>query len=222
MSQGVNPRGTLLTVAVAGQSHHRPAEGDQPPPVSASRAGHTDGNRRAKQDLIVQAAKNVLAREGLAACTARSVADASPLTKSAIHYYFNDINEIIDLAVSGHVATMLRALRRVADQASDPDERLWRVINTYLTTFVDQPHAAFLWFEYWISAGRRTSLTAAEHMLDEVRSFLVELLAPLSPPDPDETANAVLSWLLGTIVQQHVRPRTQEQLHSELLRILSA
>lgn len=188
---------------------------------AASRAKHTDSNRRAKQDQIVDAAKDVLAREGLAACTARSVADASPLTKSAIHYYFNDINEIIDLAVSGHVDAMLGALRRVADEASDPGERLWRVIHTYLTTFVDQPHAAFLWFEYWISAGRRASLAAAQHMLDEVRAFLVELLSHLALPDPDETANAVLSWLLGTIVQQHVRPRTQEQLRRELDRVIS-
>ena len=209
MSQGVNPRGTLLLVSGAAQP-------------SPSRARHTDGNRRAKQDQIIEAAKNVLAREGLAACTARSVADASPLTKSAIHYYFNDINEIIDLAVAGHVDTMLGALRRVADAEPDPGERLWRVIHTYLTTFVDQPHAAFLWFEYWISAGRRASLSAAAHMLDEVRTFLVELLAHLPLPDPDETADTVLSWLLGTIVQQHVRPRTQDQLRGELDRVINA
>jgi AcrR family transcriptional regulator len=207
---------------VAGaQSHYRPPAGGTPSPASASRAKHTDGNRRAKQDQIVAAAKNVLAREGLAACTARSVADASPLTKSAIHYYFNDINEIIDRAVAGHVDALLGALRRVADEATDPHDRLWLVVDTYLTTFVDQPHAAFLWFEYWISAGRRKSLTAAEEMLDQVRLFLVDLIADLPLTDPDETAHAVLSWLLGTIVQQHVRPRTQDQLHRELDRVLS-
>ena len=145
MSQRVNGRGTLIRVAGAAQP-------------SASRAKHTDGNRRAKQDQIIEAAKEVLAREGLAACTARSVADASPLTKSAIHYYFNDINEIIDRAVAAHVDAMLGALRRVAGQVTDPRERLSRVVDTYLATFVDQPHAAFLWFEYWISAGRRESL----------------------------------------------------------------
>jgi AcrR family transcriptional regulator len=188
---------------------------------SAGRAENTDGNRRAKQDQIVQAAKEVLAREGLAACTARSVADASPLTKSAIHYYFNDINEIIDRAIDAHVDAMLGALRRVAEQATDPQERLWYVVDTYLSTFVDQPHAAFLWFEYWISAGRRASLDAADDMLDRVRAFLVELIAALPVADADATAHAVLSWLLGTIVQQHVRPRTQAQLRTELDRVLA-
>lgn len=191
---------------------------------SASRAKHTDGNRRAKQDQIIEAAKDVLAREGLAACTARSVADASPLTKSAIHYYFNDINEIIDAAMAGHVDALLAALRNVAEETAEPRERLWRVIDSYLGAFVDQPHAAFLWFEYWISAGRRASLTAAGEMLDQARVFLAETIAQLpcaDGADPGETAHGVLSWLLGTIVQQHVRPKTQAQLRRELDRLLS-
>ncbi|HJP79643.1 MAG TPA: TetR family transcriptional regulator [Pseudonocardiaceae bacterium] len=183
-------------------------------------AGSAGDNRRAKQDQIIEAAKHVLARDGLAACTARSVADASPLTKSAIHYYFNDINEIIDRAVAGHIDAMLGALRKVVDDADEPRERLWRVVHIYLTEFVDQPHAAFLWFEYWISAGRRASLTAAEQQLDQVRAFLVDLMTGLPLADPDETAHAVLSWLLGTIVQQHVSPRTLEQLRGELDRVL--
>lgn len=183
---------------------------------------NTDDNRRKKQDQIIEAAKDVLAREGLAACTARSVADASPLTKSAIHYYFNDINEIIDRAVSGHVGAMIGALRKVAAEATDPRERLWRVVEVYLTRFVNEPHAAFIWFEYWISAARRESLTAAQQMLDEVRAFLVELISELSlAADADETAHAVLSWLLGTIVQQHVRPKTPDELRRELDRMLS-
>src|SRR5581483_7344263 len=100
----------------------------------------------------------VLAEGGLAACTARAVADASPLTKSAIHYYFNDINEIIDQAVLAHLDAMLEGLRADANRISDPDERLWAVLDAYLATFADQPHAAFLWFEYWVSAGRRGAL----------------------------------------------------------------
>jgi AcrR family transcriptional regulator len=205
VSQFVDPPGTLLGVVAAGRVKN-----------------NTDDNRRKKQDQIIEAAKDVLAREGLAACTARSVADASPLTKSAIHYYFNDINEIIDRAVSGHVGAMIGALRKVAAEATDPRERLWRVVEVYLTRFVNEPHAAFIWFEYWISAARRESLTAAQQMLDEVRAFLVELISELSlAADADETAHAVLSWLLGTIVQQHVRPKTPDELRRELDRMLS-
>src|SRR5690348_7536488 len=91
-------------------------------------------NQRVKRAQIIDAAKEVLATQGLAACTARAVADASPLTKSAIHYYFHDIDEIVDEAMAGHVDAMLTNLRHVADQA-EPDERLWRVVEAYLATF---------------------------------------------------------------------------------------
>ena len=163
----------------------------------------------------------VLAREGLAACTARAVADASPLTKSAIHYYFSDINEIVDQAVLGHVDAMLAGLRENAAHTADPRERLWAVISAYLATFADQPHAAFLWFEYWVSAGRRDALGTAQQMLGNVNALLRDLLADLVEGDPDETAHALLSWLLGTVVQQHVRPRTSTALRDEVDMILS-
>jgi AcrR family transcriptional regulator len=191
-------------------------------PSGAGRAGHTARNRLAKRDQIIEAAKTVLAREGLAACTARAVADASPLTKSAIHYYFNDINEIVDQAVLGHVDAMLAGLQENAARTADPRERLWAVINAYLATFADHPHAAFLWFEYWVSAGRRDSLGTAEQMLTNVHALLRDLLADLVAGDPDETAHALLSWLLGTVVQQHVRPRTTAALHNEVDMIVNS
>jgi AcrR family transcriptional regulator len=190
-------------------------------PSEAGRARHTARNRLAKRDQIIEAAKVVLAREGLAACTARAVADASPLTKSAIHYYFSDINEIVDEAVLGHVDAMLAGLRENAAQTADPRERLWAVISAYLATFADQPHAAFLWFEYWVSAGRRDALGTAQQMLGNVNALLRDLLADLVEGDPDETAHALLSWLLGTVVQQHVRPRTSTALRDEVDMILN-
>jgi AcrR family transcriptional regulator len=185
-------------------------------PAESPREGYASRNRRAKRDQIIDAAKEVLAREGLAACTARAVADASPLTKSAIHYYFNDINEIVDQAVLAHLDAMLESLHEQANRITNPDERLWAAINAYLATFADKPHAAFLWFEYWISASRRNSLDTVDHMLGKVHAFLLDLLNDLAPNNPDETAHALLSWLLGTVVQQHVHPRPAAALRHEI------
>ncbi len=83
------------------------------------------------------------------------MAEASPLTKSAINYYFASLDEIIDLAMAAHVEAMLGGLRTAAGQHTDPYQRLHAVIQGYLDTFADRPHAAFLWFEYWIAVSRR-------------------------------------------------------------------
>ncbi|HEX3922957.1 MAG TPA: TetR family transcriptional regulator [Streptosporangiaceae bacterium] len=185
-----------------------------------SRAGHTADNRRAKRDQIIEAARDVLARDGVAACTARAVADASPLTKSAIHYYFRDVDEIIDQAMAAHVNAMLTSLRDVAGQPAGPHDRLWAVISAYLATFADKPHAAFLWFEYWVTASRRHSLDRASQMLADVEALFRGLLEDMPVDNPGQTAHLLLSWLLGTIVQQHTRPTSAAALHGELTRIL--
>jgi AcrR family transcriptional regulator len=188
-------------------------------------------NQDSKRRQIIEAAREVLARDGLAGCTARAVAEASPLTKSAINYYFASMDEIIDLAVAAHVEAMLVALRQTAEQHRDPYRRLHAVVQAYLDTFADQPHAAYLWFEYWIAASRRQAPAPVAAMLDAVRDLLVELLskllAPLPDsagrpaPDPAQAANALLSWLLGSIVQQQVHPLAPATLAAEIDRLLS-
>ena len=188
-------------------------------------------NQDSKRHQIIEAAREVLARDGLAGCTARAVADASPLTKSAINYYFASMDEIIDLAVAAHVEAMLVALRQVAERHRDPYRRLHAVVQAYLDTFADQPHAAYLWFEYWIAASRRQAPAPVAAMLDAVRDLLVELLGELPTqqpdptgrpgPDPAQAANALLSWLLGSIVQQQVHPLAPATLAAEIDRLLS-
>ena len=91
-------------------------------------------NQDSKRRQIIEAAREVLARDGLACCTARAVADASPLTKSAINYYFASMDEIIDLAVAAHIEAMLVALRQVAEHHHDPYRRLHAVVQAYLDT----------------------------------------------------------------------------------------
>jgi AcrR family transcriptional regulator len=172
-----------------------------------------------KRKQIVEAARTVLARDGVAGCTARAVADASPLTKSAIHYYFRDIDEIVDAAVAAHLEAMLAGLREVARSVDDPEQRLRAVIAAYLDTFADRPYAAFLWFEHWIAAGRRGERAPVEAMLSSVEALFDELLTARGAPGD---ARALVSWLLGTVVQQHVRPLDPQGLDAEVERILGA
>lgn len=178
-------------------------------------------NQREKRELIIAAAREVLAREGLAACTARAVADASPLTKSSVHYYFRDVDEIVDQAMSAHLDAVLGTLRHAADAEPNPTERPWRVIDTYLTTFRDKPHAALLWFEYWIDLSRRGATGSIADDLSRIRSFLRAVLLDAQHPDADAAADATLSWLLGAVVQQNVAPRPDHTRRSELQRLLA-
>ncbi|TNC21098.1 TetR/AcrR family transcriptional regulator [Amycolatopsis alkalitolerans] len=173
-------------------------------------------NQLAKQEQIVDAARRVLVRDGLAGCTARAIADASPLTKSAIHYYFSDLDLLIDRAMAALVTDFLAELRTVATKYDDPEERLWAVLEAYLDTFASNPNAAFGWFEYWVAVGRAKHVRAAEAMLRSVIELLTDLLGDLGIDDPRARARALQSYLLGAIVQQNVRRRPFATLREEI------
>src|SRR5882757_5968523 len=92
-------------------------------------------NQLEKRERIVEAAKTVLVENGLAGCTARAVAAAGPLTKSAIHYYFHDMDELIDQAMAAHIAAFVSAIRQAAARHTDAVERFWSAVDEYLTIF---------------------------------------------------------------------------------------
>ncbi|WP_116100844.1 TetR/AcrR family transcriptional regulator [Amycolatopsis thermalba] len=173
-------------------------------------------NQLAKQEQIVEAARRVLARDGLAGCTARAIADASPLTKSAIHYYFTDIDVLVDRAMAAHVTAFLDELREVAERHADPREKLWAVLESYLDSFAKETESAFLWFEYWIAVSRADHPEAIEAMLRSVTELLTELLAGVGVIDPRARARALMSYLLGAVVQQRVRRRPFATLREEI------
>ncbi|MEV4150404.1 TetR family transcriptional regulator [Amycolatopsis sp. NPDC049691] len=180
------------------------------------RSDRLSPNQLAKQEQIVEAARTVLARDGLAGCTVRAIADAGPLTKSAIHYYFADIDVLIDRAMAAHITAFAAGLREVAAKHDDPRTRLFAVLEEYLSVFAANPNAAFLWFEYWIAAGRAQHPQAIDAMLTSLTELLAELLAPLDVDDPRARARALLSYLLGTVVQQRVRPRPFAALRGDI------
>jgi AcrR family transcriptional regulator len=160
-------------------------------------------NQAEKRRQIVEAARVVLARDGLAACTARTVAESSPLTKSAIHYYFSDMDKLIDEAMAGHIAAFGARLR---DAAAPGPDRLWHAIREYLTVFTTNPGALLLWYEYWIDSVRRGRSAAIDLMFRDVKAIFTELLAAAGSSTPDAHAHALLSYLIGTATQQAVTP----------------
>ncbi|MFD9892127.1 TetR/AcrR family transcriptional regulator [Amycolatopsis sp. NPDC059027] len=184
--------------------------------VVPGRSEQLSPNQLHKQQQIVEAARVVLARDGLAGCTVRAIAEAGPLTKSAIHYYFADIDVLIDRAMAAHINTFAAGLRAVAERHTDPRERLFKVTEAYLDEFADRPNAAFLWFEYWIAAGRAQHPQAIDAMLTSITELLAELLSPLDVDDPRARARALLSYLLGAVVQQRVRPRSYATLRGDI------
>ena len=74
------------------------------------------------------------------------------MAKSAIHYYFATMEEIVDRAMAGHIQGFVDRLRGVGARHEDPTDRFWAVVRDYLDCFDEQPSIAPLWFGYWVAA----------------------------------------------------------------------
>ncbi|MFC4585340.1 TetR/AcrR family transcriptional regulator [Sphaerisporangium corydalis] len=183
---------------------------------SEGQARRWSPNQRAKQEQIIEAAREVITRDGLAACTARAVADASPLTKSAIHYYFDDMDEIVDLAMARHMSGCLDRIGDAANRHERPVDRFWAAVRTYLEIFAERPNAALLWFSYWVDVGQKGRLEPIDRMHQAMIGVLHDLLADVPVDDPPARAHALFSYLLGTLTQQAVRPVPFSELMPEI------
>jgi AcrR family transcriptional regulator len=169
-----------------------------------------------KRQLIVEAAMRVLMREGLSGCTARAVAAESPLTKSAIHYYFDSIEEIVDAAMDAHLDGFLGRLREVAAAHDEPVERFWAVVEDYLQTFADHPGSARVWFAYWLQNVERGRLERDEQLQDRIAGVLTELLTEAGIEDSPARARALFSYLIGALLRQQAHPVSFAELRPEL------
>jgi AcrR family transcriptional regulator len=174
---------------------------------SAVMNGKISPNQAEKRQQIIEAAKGVLAREGLAKCTTRAIADASPLTKSAIHYYFTDLDDIIDQAMESHITAFTERINTAAAREAEPFERLWAAASEYLTIFSELPSALALWYEYWVDAVRRGRLAPAEGMFVTITGIFTGLLTELGVSQPELRGPALTSFLVGAVTQQAVSPR---------------
>lgn len=173
-------------------------------------------NQLDKRRRIVEAARTVLARDGLAGCTARAVAGEGPLTKSAIHYYFADMDDLVDLAMAGHIDAFAARITAAADEHRAPERRFWAAVRAYLDTFQELPGTARLWFEYWIDATRKNRAAAIEKVHGQMTGIFGELLAAAGVAGPAARADAVFTYLLGAVVRQAVRPRPFTELKAQL------
>ncbi|MCG3754769.1 TetR/AcrR family transcriptional regulator [Amycolatopsis sp. Poz14] len=162
-------------------------------------------NQLEKQRQIIEAARVVLARDGLAACTTRAVEEAGPLAKSAIHYYFSDMDELVDQAMAQHLQAFMDRLRAAAAAHEDPSRRFWAAVEEFLGIFAQMPSTALLWFDYWIDATRKGRVEPIDRLNREVTAIYEELLAAVPVPEPQLHAEALFSCLLGLIVRQTVQ-----------------
>jgi len=182
----------------------------------AVRAASTP-NHLARREELIRAAMAVLRRNGLQACTARAIAEASPLTKSALHYYFADTNEIVDVAFRRLMEQFLQRVQDAAAAAPDPLAALWAATETYLRLGSDRPdRVPMFWFEMQTAAVREHRLETVTELTVRAERFFSNLVAATGMPNADAVGATWIATLVGFVVRQAMLPRPVPELLDEL------
>jgi AcrR family transcriptional regulator len=173
----------------------------------------------ARRDEIVAAAAEVLRTQGVAACTARSIAAASPLTKSAIHYYFSDVDQIVDEAFRQLMEAYLERIERAATSAEAHVPAWWAAAHAYLSFGVDRgDRVPLLWFDYQVHRARTGGSTTSAELTDRTIALFVGLVAATGVDHPEDRAHALFAALVGTIVLASMHSIDVDRTLGELAR----
>ncbi|MCP5027480.1 MAG: TetR family transcriptional regulator [Actinomycetia bacterium] len=169
-------------------------------------------NHEVKRQALVDAAIHVLWHEGVEACTARAIADASPLTKSALHYYFDDVDEILDLAFRHLMDEYMSRFQKAAIDAPDPVGAVWAAIDQYLTHGAERPgRAPLLWFDYHVHSLRRGETVMAAELTLRSQRFFEELVAATGVENGTQRGRILFSALIGQVVVGSLEPRSSAE-----------
>jgi len=169
-----------------------------------------------KRGLFVEAAKSVMRSDGLSACTVRRIARETEYSAGTIHYYFEDINELIDFAYLELTQDYVDIIRPEDD--SEPIAAFWETVGAYLAPFVEHPSVATLWFDFTAarSFGRRSETLRAS--IDCVRTLFRERLAAVERTIAD-SEEPLVSYLLGQLLMLASGPISSAEIAIAIERI---
>lgn len=172
----------------------------------------------ARRGLIVDAAVETLKRAGIAGCTVRAIAAATPFTKGTIHYYFKDVDEIVNTAYLRLTDDYVAAVDAVARGTTDPRLAFWRAIGAYVQGFRVHKRMGLLWFEYSAWAVRNGYEQGLASSVDAVRSMFGRRLAAVAP-DAAPLAQPLTRYLVGTVLELAVSMVEPQAVLVEVSRI---
>lgn len=168
--------------------------------MSASGGAFTP-KQRAKRAQIVDAAVETMKLHGLHSCTVRTIAATACVPKAILHYYFDDVDEIVNAAFLQLTRSYVTIVEARAARNADPVDAFWQLLAGYLKPFEAHRSVSMLWFEYasWAMANDHSAeVSQSVRLIDSMFQQQLDTIdrAGAQP----RSARALVRYLLGTIL----------------------
>ncbi len=171
-------------------------------------------NQQAARARIADAAATLVARDGLGACTIRAVADEAGLTKSTVHYYVHDANELVDLAVFTCMERLAAHARIQMSEALDGAAALCALVRMFLNP--DERGVEMqdrtLWAAYTANVFARGVHVELVACFDIFSVLFESALVRCDVTQPHERGRSIYHYLLGAVQRNMVQPLASDEV----------
>jgi AcrR family transcriptional regulator len=159
-----------------------------------------------RREEIINATVTVMLRKGIAATTARDVAEQMGTSSGLIHHYFTSMDDLLAAAFDRAAGQDLEVTRTAMAAVGAPVARLATFFGTYARA--EQTWAFQLWLDAWAEACRRPAVQVTSRRLnvawqrllaDTIRAGVAS--GDVSCTDPEATAWRILCLLDGLALQ---------------------
>ena len=160
----------------------------------------------ARRARIIDAARAVVLRQGLARTTVRDIAAEMGTSPGLVHHYVDSMDGLLSEVFETVARDGIEGTRAVLRAAGGPPQQL----GAFLTTALRPGHGSSfqLWLDAWAEASRRPDLAATSRRLNvEWQRLLAEVIeegvstGDFRCADPDGAAWRLLSLLDGLVLQ---------------------
>jgi DNA-binding transcriptional regulator YbjK len=178
------------------------------------------GHERVEQ--ILRATLEVVTRDGVAAVTHRSVAEAAGVPLGSLTYYFASKQELLRDALLLHVAEDTERLSALATELMESGARGEEVVEAFAAV-LETLHGDIAQFELYIEAARDPQLReAATQSLAAYEQAAVLGLRAAGVPDPEASAHIVVAAIDGLSIHRRATDGSGPPLRTSLARLLRA
>jgi DNA-binding transcriptional regulator YbjK len=168
---------------------------------------------RARREALLRAAIELLGESGLKSVTHRAVAERAGLPLASTTYYFRSVHELVEEALTLHVAERVSELEGLVEVAlgvtgasvAQLAERMAEVLVAAPTPILVAQ------YQMYLEAGRNPALQpAASEAFAAFEGLIARVLAALGARDPQASAEAFFALFDGFALHRLARPRDPE------------
>ncbi len=208
------------------------------PPHSDAVAPESPPQRRAVADggatraQLIEAARAIIAADGVAAATSRRITEVAGANLAAITYWFGSKESLVHAALRAEVEDLVQPALDQLESDAPPAQRVASAVTGMLSTFADKRDRSTVYLTALLESTRQSGHhRSSDDVVRRIRQRLASVNGELkdggSVPawvDPDAMAALIVATCNGIVLQSALEPEgpTPEAMAGQLTLLLLA